>query len=35
MNGFWKKLWPDACSNLEEVGEETVIHKIVEPVSEA
>ena len=35
MKGLWKKLWPEACSNLEEVREETVIHKIDEPVSEA
>jgi hypothetical protein len=35
MKGLWKKLWPEACSSLEEVSQETVIHKIVELVSEA
>ena len=32
VKGLWKKLWPEACSNLEEVR---VIHKIVELVIEA
>jgi hypothetical protein len=35
MYGLWKKLWPEAGSNLEEVEEETIIHNIVKLASEA
>jgi hypothetical protein len=35
VKALWKKLWPEACSNLEEVREETFIHKILELVNEA
>jgi hypothetical protein len=35
VKGLWKKLWPEACTNLEEVGQKTIIHKIVELVNEA
>ena len=29
-----EKLWPEACSNLEEVQEEMVIHNFVELANE-
>jgi hypothetical protein len=35
LNTGWRKLRPQACSNLEEDGEETVIQNIVKLASEA
>jgi hypothetical protein len=35
LNGGWKKLWPEASSNLEEDEEETVIQNIVKLANEA
>jgi hypothetical protein len=34
VNGVWKKLQPEACSNLEEFDEETVIQNIVKLANE-
>jgi hypothetical protein len=34
LNGVCKKVWPETCSNLEEVEEETVNQNIVELASE-
>jgi hypothetical protein len=34
LKGAWKKLWPETCSNLGEVEEETVIQDTAELVNE-
>jgi hypothetical protein len=35
LQGVWKRLWPEACSNLEEAEEEAIISNIVEVANEA
>jgi hypothetical protein len=35
LNGLWKKIWQEACTNLEEVQKEMVIQNIVKLANEA